>query len=93
LADAELAHLLADAAGLASHLDEAPAIALAAHSGAAAQRWPYWRNHRAHLEIFGRYFVGEPFDIVARGVDAGVRIGEKEVDPIKFRIFDFSGCG
>ena len=93
LADAELAHLLADAARLTDHLNEASPIALTADSGAAAQRWPYWRNHRADLEIFRRDFVGEPLDVVARRVDARVRIREEEVHPIKFRIIGSSGGG
>ena len=50
-------------------------------------------NEEPDLEILRRDFVGEPFDIVARRVDARVRIGEEEVDSIKFRIFDSSGCG
>jgi hypothetical protein len=93
VADAELAQLLADAAGFADHLDEPLAFGIVTHGRAAAHRRPYGRNHRADLEILSRNFVSEPFDVVARRLDARVRIGEEEVNPIEFRIFDCSGRG
>ena len=42
---------------------------------------------------FDRDLVGEPFDIVVGGVDAGVRVGEEEVDAVELDAVDLRRRG
>ena len=83
LADADLAELPGNAAGLAHHVDEALAVRFAPHCRAAADRRPHRRNNRTDFQILRRNLVGKPFDLVLRGVDAGVRFGKEKVHAFK----------
>jgi hypothetical protein len=93
VADAELAQLLADAAGFADHLDEPLAFGIVTHGRAAAHRRPYRCDHRAYFQILCRDFIGELFDVVARRVNARVRLGEEQVDAVELDAVDLCGRG
>ena len=90
-ADADVAQVFADGAGFADHFDKLPAVGGTAHGRAAADRRPNRSDQRTDGEAPGGDLVGQLGDIIGRRVDAGVRIGQKQVNAIepcagKFRL-------
>ena len=88
-ADADLAHLLADGAGLADLVDEALAVVLAAHRRAAAGAAPDRRDDRADLEAEAGDVVGHAA-FTSSGVESmsNMRVGEPQVDAVEFLAVD-----
>src|SRR5690606_11979422 len=78
--DADLAHLLADDAGLADLGEEALALFGIAHGRTAAGATPDRGDEGTDLEPEARNVVGLALDLVAVAVDRNMRIGKPEVD-------------
>ena len=82
-ADAELAHLPADLAGLADLGEELLALVGGAHGRAAAGAAPDRRDEGADLEAVAGDVVGHPLDRVEVAVDVEVRGDDEEVDAVE----------
>ena len=85
---AEIAQLLADPAGLLDHRDETLALLGAAHRRTAADGRPDRRHQRADGQTLRSDRIGEAPDVVVARVDAGVRVGEEEVDAVELDAVD-----
>ena len=88
-ADLEIAQFAADAAGLFHLGEEAAALGVVAHGGAAAGGRPDGRDQRSGAQSFGGELLGEAGEIVVGGIDIGVRQGEEEIDAIEAHAIDF----
>ncbi len=87
-ADAEIAHLQADLAGLADLGQELTALLLGAHGGAAAGAGPDRGDEGADLEAIPVDVVGHPPHGVEVAVDVEVRRGDEEVDAVELLAVD-----
>ncbi len=92
-ADAELAHLLADLAGLLHLLEEALALVGRAHGRTAAGAAPDRRHERADLQAIAGDVIGDALHVVLRAVDRDMRIGEPEIDAVELHAVDLGVGG
>ena len=90
---AQLAQLARDAAGFAHLGDEVAALFRAAHGRSAAGRRPNRRHQRADASPSDAHFVGEARQIVVAGIDADMRIEQKQVDAVESRAVRLGGGG
>src|SRR5262249_13336030 len=70
-------------AGLFDLLAKLPALSLAPHGRATAGWPPDRRRNRSYNKAVRRDLVRQPLEVVIRGVDADVRVVQKQVDSVE----------
>ena len=80
-------------AGLLNLRQEFLPFGFVAHRGSAARRRPHRRDQRSDDQSAAADAVGEPLQVVFAGIDARVRVGEKQIDAVELDAVHRRGGG